>query len=72
MAEGQWYWCLKHHRVEPYGACKSEDRLGPYATEQEAAAALDTVAARNEQWDAADRRENEDDWDEDRSSPFGG
>ena len=28
--EGKWYYCLKHHRVEMYDGCRSEDRLGPY------------------------------------------
>lgn len=51
MADGQWYWCLKHHAVEPYEGCKSEDRLGPYATQAEAARALEKVAERNEEWE---------------------
>jgi len=29
MAHGEWYWCLKHHAVEPYEGCRSEERLGP-------------------------------------------
>ena len=33
MADGEWYWCLKHHAVEPYDGCRSEERLGPYATQ---------------------------------------
>ena len=28
MAEGEWFYCLKHKTVEPYDACKSESRLG--------------------------------------------
>lgn len=54
MTDGQWYWCLRHHAVEPYEGCKAEDRLGPYATFDEATAALDTVQRRNEQWDRED------------------
>ena len=46
-----WYWCLVHHAVEPYDGCRKEDRLGPYATREEAAAALDKVHARNELWE---------------------
>ena len=60
MTDGQWYWCLKHHAVEPYQGCKAEDRLGPYATRDEAAAALDTVQQRNEQWDREDEEYDDD------------
>ncbi len=74
MAEGQWYWCLKHRKVEPYGACKAEDRLGPYATPDEAAGALDQVKARNEAWDHDPRFNDDEDGDsesDERSFPFG-
>jgi len=74
MAQGEWYYCLDHHMVEPYEACKSESRLGPYATPADAAHALEKVAARNEEWDN-DPRFNDDDDDEDDkgkdASPFG-
>ncbi len=54
-----WY-CLKHHRVEVSGSgCKVSDRLGPYATEAEAARALEKVKERNEEWDN-DPRWNDD------------
>lgn len=46
-----WY-CLKHHRVEPTEGEPNKDRLGPYATEAEAARALEMVAERNEDWDS--------------------
>jgi hypothetical protein len=36
MTDQAFYWCLRHQRVEPAGQCRSEDRLGPYATEAEA------------------------------------
>lgn len=51
MSEGTYWFCLVHHAVEGASGCKSADRLGPYGTEAEAAAALETVAARNEEWD---------------------
>lgn len=51
MSEGQWYYCLTHHVVEPYAGCKSIDRLGPYETEEDAARALEKVAERNEAWE---------------------
>ena len=51
MADGEWYWCLQHHAVEPYDGCRSEERLGPYATQAEASQALEKVAARNKEFD---------------------
>ncbi len=60
MSDGQWYFCLTHHAVEPYDGCKSEDRLGPYATQAEAAGALEKVKERNEAWDAEDARFDDD------------
>jgi hypothetical protein len=45
-----WY-CLKHHAVEQETGCSYADRLGPYATEAEAARALEKVKERNEEWD---------------------
>ncbi|WP_040163156.1 hypothetical protein [Nigerium massiliense] len=65
MAEGQWYYCLKHHAVEPFEACRSEDRLGPYPTREEAAHALEKVQERNEEWDN-DPRFNDDEDDDKR------
>ena len=52
MADGQWWYCISHKTVESDdGACKAVDRLGPYATRNEAARALDKVAERNDSWD---------------------
>ncbi len=45
-----WY-CLKHHTVEPTEGCPNKERLGPYDTETEAAGALEKAAARTEAWD---------------------
>ena len=59
MAEGEWYYCLDHKTTEPYQGCRSANRLGPYATEDEAAAALAKVQERNEEWD------NDPDWNDD-------
>lgn len=47
----QFWFCLTHHVVEPREGCRNADRLGPYATEAEAAAALENVQRRNEEWD---------------------
>lgn len=59
MAQGEWYYCLDHHAVEPYEGCKSATRLGPYATPADAANALEKVAERNEDWEN-DPRFNDD------------
>ncbi len=50
MTEEFWY-CVKHHRVEPRAGCKSADRLGPYPTHEDASRALEKVQQRNEAWD---------------------
>ena len=52
--ERRWWYCLRHNRPERNGDCPGKDRLGPYATEEEAARALETVRRRNEEWDAKD------------------
>ncbi|MDT9594943.1 hypothetical protein RDV89_17775 [Nocardioides zeae] len=46
-----WWFCLKHHTVEPRSGCKNKDRLGPYATREEASHALEKVEERNEEWE---------------------
>jgi len=46
-----YFFCLKHHTVEGEDGCRASDRLGPYATEAEAARALEKVEERNEAWD---------------------
>lgn len=75
MADGEWYYCLDHHMVEPYEGCRSLTRLGPYATAGDAARALERVAERNDQWENDPRYRDPDD-DEDRQdtdekwSPF--
>ncbi|MGI5490888.1 hypothetical protein [Microtetraspora malaysiensis] len=56
---GQWWFCLKHMRVEPEKGCPNKDRMGPYATEAEAAYALQTASERNEAWQVQDEE-----WDE--------
>jgi hypothetical protein len=51
-AEHHWWYCLRHQTVEPDEGCPAKDRLGPYATREDAARALETVHRRNEEWDA--------------------
>ncbi|GAA1005557.1 hypothetical protein Aple_051430 [Acrocarpospora pleiomorpha] len=56
----QWWFCLKHMRVEPDQGCPNKDRMGPYASEVEAADALKTAAERNKAWQAQDQDEDDD------------
>lgn len=67
MGRGDWYYCLVHKLVEPYEACKSEDRLGPFKTKVEAEHALERMAERQEEWETDPRfndpEEDLDEWD---------
>jgi hypothetical protein len=47
----EWWYCLRHHRVEPREGCKNADRLGPYPSYADAENALAKVAERNEAWE---------------------
>jgi hypothetical protein len=47
-----WYFCLVHQRVEPEDGCANAERMGPYATEAEASAAMDKARDRNAAFDA--------------------
>jgi hypothetical protein len=58
MAE-RYFYCLEHKTVEGEDGCKAADRLGPYATREEAEHALEMVEQRNEEWDN-DPRWNDD------------
>ena len=49
--DGEFWFCLIHHKVEGRDGCRNQDRLGPYATADEAAHALEKVEQRNEAWD---------------------
>jgi hypothetical protein len=49
----RWWYSLKTNTVEDDdGPTAGKDRLGPFATREEAARALETVQRRNEEWDA--------------------
>jgi hypothetical protein len=50
------WFCLAHHRAEPFAGCGSHNRIGPFDTEAEAAQALETIAARERRYHAEDRR----------------
>lgn len=63
--EPEYWYCIKHHRVEGEEGCPNRDRLGPYPTRQEAAAALEKVEQRNEAWENDPAwNDSEDDWGE--------
>ncbi|GAA1837024.1 SPOR domain-containing protein [Microlunatus capsulatus] len=52
MADGEWWYDLKtRSAVQDTKAGKIADRLGPYASREEAEQALDRVAERNEAFD---------------------
>jgi hypothetical protein len=51
MSDERWYFCLVHQRVETEKGCAHSERLGPFATQEEAERALQTAAERNEAWD---------------------
>ena len=49
-AQGEWYYCFKHNKVEKRDECRHMDRMGPYPTRQDAENWRDRVAARNKAW----------------------
>jgi hypothetical protein len=55
---GYWY-CLVHHTVEPRDGCPNKDRIGPFDTADEAARALQIIAARQAGYDAEEAADDE-------------
>lgn len=47
---GEWFYCLKHQKVEEGPECPAKDRFGPYGSREEAAHAMDIARERNESW----------------------
>lgn len=47
---GEWFYCLKHQKVEEGPECPAKDRLGPYESREEAAHAMDIAHERNTKW----------------------
>lgn len=47
---GEWYYCLRHGQVEEGPQCRAADRMGPYATREEAAHAMEQAADRERDW----------------------
>ncbi|KNE82341.1 MULTISPECIES: hypothetical protein [Streptomyces] len=52
---GEWYYCLKHGKVEEGPECPAKDRMGPYASRPEAEHAMETAAERNTEWETDPR-----------------
>jgi hypothetical protein len=62
MATGdtsRYWWCLEHERVETDEGCANTERLGPFDSATEAAAALENAQRRTEAW------ETDPDWNDD-------
>ena len=55
QAENQYWWSLVNQRVEQGAGSPNAERLGPYATYEEAAAAIERTRARAEAAEADDR-----------------
>jgi len=49
--DDQWWFCLKHQSVEHGDVCANAERMGPYASREEAERSLSNAAERTEQWD---------------------
>ena len=54
MAQGPWFYCLKHNTVEDRDGGAERHRLGPYATREAAEHALQPVAEREGRLTAED------------------
>ncbi|WP_103500969.1 MULTISPECIES: hypothetical protein [Streptomyces] len=57
---GEWYYCLKHQTVEEGMDCPGKDRMGPYASREEAARAMEIAHNRDEAWRTDPRWRDED------------
>ncbi|WP_062211905.1 hypothetical protein [Streptomyces sp. NBRC 109706] len=60
---GEWYYCLKHGKVEEGPECPAKDRLGPYPSRAEAAQAIEIARERDDRW------RNDPRWAEDPDEP---
>jgi hypothetical protein len=47
---GEWFYCLKHEKVEEGPECPAKDRFGPYPTREEASRAMDIARERDLEW----------------------
>lgn len=56
----QWWYCLQHGAVEDDSGCANTDRMGPYASREEAASALRTAADKTQAWENDPKWEDRD------------
>jgi len=54
-----YWWCLTHAAVEEGDGCPNKQRLGPYASREQAASATDRTRARTAENDARDEAEDD-------------
>ena len=57
MDDQQWWFNLETGEPELGPGAPNRERLGPFATREEAAQALETAHRRSEEWDAQDEEE---------------
>lgn len=50
--ENEWFYCVRHNRVEEGPECRALDRLGPYDSRADAERALETARERNQSWES--------------------
>lgn len=56
----EWWYCLRHMKVEGTEGCAHAERLGPYESEEAAGRSLQSAKEKSEAWDRAEA-----DWDAD-------
>ncbi|RJK96961.1 SPOR domain-containing protein [Vallicoccus soli] len=61
MAQGPFFFNVRTGQVEGPEGARAQDRMGPYATREEAERALESARERTERWDREDRRWEEGD-----------
>jgi hypothetical protein len=52
--EQTFWFCIKHHAVERFAGCGSNNRIGPFKSSDDAQNALKTIADRESRYDAED------------------
>jgi hypothetical protein len=57
---GEFWFCMKHRRVEKFEDTDSANRIGPFPTPDAAAHALETIREREKAYDAEDSAWNGD------------
>ena len=57
MADEQWWYNTKTHQVERESDAPWTDRIGPYATREEAEGAIDRIHENSRRWADEERRE---------------